>query len=103
MIVSYPMVNHRGEVNGGEISLRFQCIEGISHMTRWERIPAVPRAILADEANILSVSEDETDREQRVVIPNCVVICTNNQSYEVLANYDELKSMIRDFTEWDET
>lgn len=88
MLVSYRLVNENGELNGGEITLRFNSIVALKTMMQWSRDP---------------VSDDGALRRERyILVPNCVELVLRHGEYQVQADYIELKTKLAAINEWDE-
>lgn len=93
MIVSYPIVNDRGVLSGGEVTCRFMDIRAIEHMSAWVRRPATLDAVLDNNGEF---------GERYELVPGCITIHLLRNEFNVQADYATLKQQMIDLGEWNE-
>lgn len=82
MLVSYPVVNERGELTGAEVTFRLGDIVSIEHLLGY-----FPRG----------------EEERYRLVPNCINITIRNEhEFMIQADYNELKARMTDLNEWTE-
>lgn len=91
MIVSFPLVNERGMLNGAEVTCRFIDIHAIENLTRYVRQPRTLGERLIN---------DDVDTYE--LVPGCVIIYTTRTEFTVQADYAELKARLVSINEWNE-
>lgn len=97
MLVSYPLVNEDGTLNGGEVTFRFSSITSIQHMLKWTR---EPRPVVPTTEETVDTILGRTERF--VIVPNCLTISVNRDEFNVQGDYAELKAKLEQFNEWDD-
>lgn len=79
MILTFPLVNERGETNGCEITFSLQDIQSVSQMHNWDRR-------IRDGSDALPE-----------VVQGCCSVDMNYHTHDIKADYNELKEL---FKEW---
>jgi len=85
MLVSYPLVRENGSRTGAEVTMHFNDIRTVEQMTRWVR------------------EEEPLDGPAtgRALVPGCISITLKfGREFEVEADYNQLKEMLREFGGW---
>lgn len=84
MICSYPKINDSGIETGSEVSFKFEKIDAIEQMTKWE-----------------FVENPTTNRMEEVLIlvPGCCTVYLNRQELNIKADYAELIERFKQFNE----
>lgn len=77
MILSYPMVNENGDLNGAEVSFRLQDVKAVQQFTDWDRRRSPEGAL----------------------IEGCSLVTMEHNTFEIKADYNELKEL---FKQWNE-
>jgi hypothetical protein len=89
MLKSFPLVNEHGTPNGGEVTIKFMSLIGIETMTKYVYVPRP------------GIGEDRNVEDHYEVVPGCVVLDMGRTTYQVQADYEELKRLMAEF-QWDE-
>jgi hypothetical protein len=89
MIVSYPLVNEDGTLNGCQVCFRLGTVFAIKHMDRWIRD-------LRNEA----AERPLADRYEPV--PGCITVYLGHGEFNIQADYAETMAKMKDLNEWNE-
>lgn len=83
MILSYPIVNDRGEEYGDEISFKFKELNAVKHMTRW----------------VIARNDDNEREENYEIIQGCCTLVFAKDEFNVKVDYQTIKALLVEYNE----